>query len=129
MSIRSDFIAVLFGVQLFFVIFCLVAEKEKGTQLGVLVDSMEADNAAEDLAKSPILFKAKSDIAKSMAKNFLKTRKATGTSEVRRRKPKKKNKSVLEGNKATEDNANKLNSRKENQQEDATTSTECVEKS
>ncbi|XWS57853.1 hypothetical protein CRYUN_Cryun09bG0209200 [Craigia yunnanensis] len=96
----------------------------------------EADNAAEDLAKSqssektsPNLLKPKSDIAKSMAKNFLKTRKATGTSEVQRRKQKKKNQSVSEGSKAAENNAKKLNSREENQQKDATTSTERVEKS
>ncbi|XWS64847.1 hypothetical protein CRYUN_Cryun05aG0039400 [Craigia yunnanensis] len=93
----------------------------------------EADNAAEDLAKSqssekksPNLSKAKSDIAKSMAKNFLKTRIATGTSEVQRRKQKKKNKSVSEGSKATEKDAKKLNSREENQQKGATTSTEHV---
>ena len=96
----------------------------------------EADNAAEDLAKSqsfekksPNLLKAKSDIAKLMAKNILKTRKAIGTFEVRRRKQKNKNKNVSEGSKATENEAKKLNSREENQQKDATTSTENVEKS
>ncbi|EOY10605.1 DCD domain protein, putative isoform 2 [Theobroma cacao] len=92
------------------------------------------DNTAEDLAKSqsseekgPNLLKAKSDTAKSMAKNFLKTRKATGTSEVQRRKKRKKNKSLSEGSKETEEDAQKLNSREENQQ-NATTSTEHVEK-
>ncbi|XP_022743809.1 uncharacterized protein LOC111294662 [Durio zibethinus] len=94
----------------------------------------EADNAAEDMAKSqssenksPNLLKAKSNIAKSMAKNFLKTRKATGTSEVQRKKQEKKNKSVSEGSKATENDAKKLNSREESQQKDTTTSMEHVE--
>ncbi|XVF57687.1 hypothetical protein PTKIN_Ptkin07bG0002000 [Pterospermum kingtungense] len=96
----------------------------------------EVDNAPKDLATSqpcekqnPNLSKAKSDIAKSMAKNFLKTRKATGTSEGRSKKQKKKNKSVSEGSKATEDDAKKLNSNEENEQKDATTSKEHVEKS
>ncbi|XWS62833.1 hypothetical protein CRYUN_Cryun06bG0044400 [Craigia yunnanensis] len=96
----------------------------------------ETDNAAEDLAKSQSaekkssnLLKAKSDIAKSMANNFLKTRKANGTSEVWKRKQKNKNKNVSEGSKATENEAKKLNSREENQLKDATTITENVEKS
>ncbi|XVF06584.1 hypothetical protein REPUB_Repub06bG0061800 [Reevesia pubescens] len=96
----------------------------------------EADNAVKDLGKSqssekksPNLLKARSDIAKSVAKNFLKTRKATDTSEVQRRKQKIKNKSVSEGSKATENDAEKLNSKEENQQKDATTSTKHVEKS
>ncbi|XVF56921.1 hypothetical protein PTKIN_Ptkin06aG0159400 [Pterospermum kingtungense] len=63
-----------------------------------------------------------------MAKNFLKTRKATGTSEVRTRKQKKKNKSVSEGSKSTENEDKKLKLSGKDQQKDATVSTEHVEK-
>ncbi|XVF56901.1 hypothetical protein PTKIN_Ptkin06aG0158500 [Pterospermum kingtungense] len=63
-----------------------------------------------------------------MAKNFLKTRKARGTSEVRRRKQKKKNKSASEGSKSTENEDMKLNLSGKDQQKDATVSTEHVEK-
>ncbi|XVF42548.1 hypothetical protein PTKIN_Ptkin01aG0372500 [Pterospermum kingtungense] len=94
----------------------------------------EVDNAPGDLAtsqpsekKNPNLLKAKSNIAKSMAKTFLKTRKATITSEGRSKEQKKKNKSVSKGSKATEDDAKKLNSNEENQQKDATTCTEHVD--
>ncbi|PPS17069.1 hypothetical protein GOBAR_AA03517 [Gossypium barbadense] len=96
----------------------------------------EADTKAEDLAKSessekksPNLLKAKSDIAKSVAKNFLKTRKANVTSEVQRKRPKKKTMSISEGNKAAENNVKKLDPVEKDQQKDATTSTEYVEKS
>ncbi|OMO55287.1 hypothetical protein COLO4_36075 [Corchorus olitorius] len=82
---------------------------------------------AEDLAKSqtsekkgPNSSKAKSDIVKSMAKNFLKTRKAAGNSDVQSKKQKNKNKTVSEGSEENEENAKKLNSREENQQKDAT---------
>ncbi|GMI84523.1 hypothetical protein HRI_002121600 [Hibiscus trionum] len=95
----------------------------------------EADTTAVDLAnsessekKSSNLSKAKSDIAKSVAKNFLKTRKANSTSEVQRKKQKKSS-SISEGSKANENNVMKLNSMEENQQKDATTSMEHVEKS
>ncbi|KAK8507547.1 hypothetical protein V6N13_141565 [Hibiscus sabdariffa] len=95
----------------------------------------EADTAAVDLAKSESsekkssnLSKAKSDISKSVAKNFLKTRKANATSEVQRKKQKKKSSSISEGSKANEHNVMKLNSMEENQQKDATTSVEHVEK-
>ncbi|PPD80503.1 hypothetical protein GOBAR_DD22563 [Gossypium barbadense] len=96
----------------------------------------EADTKAEDLAKSessekksPNLLKAKSDIAKSVAKNFLKTRKANVTSEVLRKRPKMKSMSISEGNKAAENNVKKLDPVEKDQQKDATTSTEYVEKS
>ncbi|MBA0699725.1 hypothetical protein Goari_001334, partial [Gossypium aridum] len=96
----------------------------------------EADTMAEDLAKSepsekksPNLLKAKSDIAKSVAKNFLKTRKANVTSEVLRKRPKMKSMSISEGNKAAENNVKKLDPVEKDQQKDATTSMEYVEKS
>ncbi|TYG86271.1 hypothetical protein ES288_A13G121100v1 [Gossypium darwinii] len=96
----------------------------------------EGDSAEVGLAlsqacekKSSNLSKAKSDIAKSMARNFLKTRKATHTFEVRGRNRKKKIKSLSEGSKATENNAKKQNSREENPQKDATTSMVHVENS
>ncbi|TYI46683.1 hypothetical protein E1A91_D13G121500v1 [Gossypium mustelinum] len=96
----------------------------------------EGDSAGVGLAlsqasekRSSNLSKAKSDIAKSMARNFLKTRKATHTSEDRRRNRKKKNKSLSEGSKATESDAKKQNSREENPQKDATTSMVHVENS
>ncbi|XP_040965137.1 uncharacterized protein [Gossypium hirsutum] len=96
----------------------------------------EADTMAEDLAKSessekksPNLLKAKSDIAKSVAKNFLKTRKANVTSEVLRKRPKMKSMGISEGNKAAENNVKKLDPVEKDQQKDATTSTEYVEKS
>ncbi|KAE8710323.1 Detected protein of confused Function [Hibiscus syriacus] len=79
--------------------------------------------------KSSNISKAKSDIAKSVANNFLKTRKANVTSEVQRKKQKKKSTSVSEGSKAIENDVMKLNSMEENQQKDATTSMEHVEKS
>ncbi|KAH1031978.1 hypothetical protein J1N35_044152 [Gossypium stocksii] len=96
----------------------------------------EGDSAGVGLAlsqasekKSSNLSKTKSDIAKSMARNFLKTRKATYTSEVRRRNRKKKNKSLSEGSKATENDAKKQNSREENPQKAATTRMVYVENS
>ncbi|KAL1063074.1 hypothetical protein V6Z11_D13G120800 [Gossypium hirsutum] len=65
----------------------------------------------------------------TVLENFLKTRKATHTSEDRRRNRKKKNKSLSEGSKATESDAKKQNSREENPQKDATTSMVHVENS
>ncbi|GMJ03767.1 hypothetical protein HRI_004045900 [Hibiscus trionum] len=94
----------------------------------------KGDNAAEDLAqrhtsekKSPNLSKAKSDIAKSMAKNFLKTRNAIDTSEVHGRKRKMKNKSISESGKVTENDAKKQKTREANPQKDAITSMEIVD--
>ncbi|XP_039028546.1 uncharacterized protein LOC120162470 [Hibiscus syriacus] len=94
----------------------------------------EADTTVE-LAKSESsdkkisnLLKAKSDIAKSVAKKFLKTRKENNTSEVQRKRQKKKGASKAEDSKAIKIDVMKLNSMEENQQKDATTSVEHVEK-
>ncbi|KAL4324372.1 hypothetical protein GQ457_11G006410 [Hibiscus cannabinus] len=92
----------------------------------------KGDNAAEDLAqshasekKTPNLSKAKSDIAKSMAKNFLKTKNTID--KVQRTKRKEENKSVSESSKVTENDAKKQKTREENPQKDATASTVNVE--
>ncbi|XP_039028684.1 protein MNN4-like [Hibiscus syriacus] len=71
--------------------------------------------------KSPKLSKAKFDIAKSVAKNFLKKRKAIDTSEVQKRKLRKKNKSISERSKVSENDAKEQNPREDNPQKDATT--------
>ncbi|KAE8713292.1 Detected protein of confused Function [Hibiscus syriacus] len=81
----------------------------------------KGDNVAEDLSK------AKFDIAKSIAKNFLKTRNSIDTSEVQRRKRKKKNKSISESSKLTENDAKKQKTREENPQKSATSSMVNVE--
>ncbi|KAK8520125.1 hypothetical protein V6N12_004086 [Hibiscus sabdariffa] len=128
---------------LFFVIVCLPGKKEASWFLRSVVPSTmeqennknEADTTAVDLAKpessekkSSNLSKTKSDIAKSVAKNFLKTRKANVTSEVQRKKQKKSTR-ISEGSKPIENVVIKLNAMEENQQRDATTSMEHVEKS
>ncbi|KAK8651062.1 hypothetical protein V6N13_140678 [Hibiscus sabdariffa] len=97
-------------------------EQENNKNEG-LVQSHASEN------KSPKLSKAKSDIAKSVAKNFLKTRKAIDTSEVQKRKRGKKNNSISESSKVSENNAKKQNSREGNPQNDATTSMVHVENS
>ncbi|GMJ11271.1 hypothetical protein HRI_004796300 [Hibiscus trionum] len=96
----------------------------------------EADTTSVNFAKSESSekkssnsSKAKSDIVKSVAKNFLKTRKANVTSEVQRKKKIKKSASISEGSKAIENGVIKLNSKEENPKKDATTSMEHVEKS
>ncbi|KAE8664719.1 hypothetical protein F3Y22_tig00112738pilonHSYRG00141 [Hibiscus syriacus] len=78
--------------------------------------------------RSPELSKAKSDIAKSIAKNLLKTRKVIDTYEVQKRKLRKKNKSISESSKVSENDAKKQNSRKDNPQKDATISMVHAEK-
>ncbi|KAA3487441.1 Dev_Cell_Death domain-containing protein [Gossypium australe] len=90
--------------------------KNEGESAGV---GLALSQASEK--KSSNLSKAKSDIAKSMARNFLKTRKATHTSEVWRRNRKKKNNSLPEGSKVTENDAKKQNSREEIQKNEENT--------
>ncbi|KAK8541901.1 hypothetical protein V6N13_137516 [Hibiscus sabdariffa] len=92
----------------------------------------EGDNAAEDLAQSHAsekktqnLSKAKSDIAKSMAKNFLKTKNTID--KAQRTKRKEENKSVSESIIVTENDAKKQKTREENPQKDATASMVNVE--
>ncbi|XP_038996768.1 uncharacterized protein LOC120121494 [Hibiscus syriacus] len=96
-----------------------------------VADTTEVDLAKSESSekKSSNLSKAKSDTAKSVANNFLKTRKANVTSEVQRKKQKKKSTSISGGSKAIENGVTKLNSIEENQKKDATTSMEHVEKS